>query len=156
MGSNSLEHGNAVQGFESPKTFPSLRGSPWLERSDYGITGITVTYPDYGDIPVFTFFASVGAGAPPFGLWLASALARRDGATEAAADRVLERVIAERAADQLAASQRRERGVVGASKTIAIASAGGSEAGARFCFPFYRISAMVILSVRRGRRSAAH
>ncbi len=45
-------------------------------------------------------------------LWLASALARRDGASEAAADRALALVIAERATDQLAPPQRGERGVV--------------------------------------------
>ncbi len=79
-----------------------------MTHPDYGIT---VTHPDTVTHPSLPFCF----GTRDIALWLASALARRDGATEASADRALERVITQRAADQLAASQRRERGVLGAS-----------------------------------------
>src|SRR5271157_5378227 len=66
---------------------------------------------DYGDTPVFTLLRGITATRPslPFclsargiALGLASPLAGGDGAVEAAADCVEKRVVAERAADQLA------------------------------------------------------
>ena len=58
----------------------------------------------HGDTPVFTLLPR----RPPHRLGLASSLAGRDDAVEAAADRVQKRVVADRAADQLAPPQRGE------------------------------------------------
>jgi hypothetical protein len=66
-----------------------------------GITCITVTRPS---LPIFD--------TPSVGRGLTSALARRDDAAEAAADRVLKRAVAKRSADQFATPERRERRVI--------------------------------------------
>jgi hypothetical protein len=63
---------------------------------------ITVTRPS---LPFCLDTPSVGRG-------LTSALARRDDAAEAAADRVLKRAVAKRSADQFATPERRERRVI--------------------------------------------
>jgi len=108
-----------------------------------------------GDTPVFTFlFRSAPVRRPSaFGL-----RPRLSGVTARPRRRLIAPWNALSPSGRPISSLRRSAvnaGVVGASKPIAIASAGGSEAGARFFFPFYRIKAMVILSVRRGRRPAA-
>jgi len=62
----------------------------------------------HGDTPVFTLCL----GARDIALGLASPLARRDDAVEAAADCVQKRLVAERSADQLAPPRRGEGWVV--------------------------------------------